>query len=143
MDSRGLFGCRCHIDTLFYVACAVIASGYSFGDCCAQALLNILSNAKDVLIDRQIQDPFIRMSVRHGEKYSLINIEDNGGGIAPEYLERIFEPYFTTKHAKQGTGIGLYMTKMIIENNMNGIIVVKNTEAGVLFTIKLKLFHEI
>ena len=83
------------------------------------------------------------MSVRHGEKYSLINIEDNGGGIAPEYLERIFEPYFTTKHAKQGTGIGLYMTKMIIENNMNGIIVVKNTEAGVLFTIKLKLFHEI
>ncbi len=109
----------------------------------AQALLNILSNAKDVLIDRQIQDPFIRMSVRHGEKYSLINIEDNGGGIAPEYLERIFEPYFTTKHAKQGTGIGLYMTKMIIENNMNGIIVVKNTEAGVLFTIKLKLYHEI
>lgn len=108
----------------------------------AQAILNILSNAKDVLIDRQIQDPFIRISVKRGEKYTLIKIEDNGGGIAPEYFERIFEPYFTTKHAKQGTGIGLYMTKMIIENNMNGIIVVNNTSKGVLFTIKLKRFEE-
>lgn len=104
----------------------------------AQALLNILSNAKDVLIDRQIEMPFIHMSVKNGEKYTLIKIEDNGGGIAPEYLERIFEPYFTTKHAKQGTGIGLYMTKMIIENNMNGIVTVKNTEHGALFTIKIK-----
>ncbi|MDD3342309.1 MAG: HAMP domain-containing sensor histidine kinase [Sulfurospirillaceae bacterium] len=109
----------------------------------AQALLNILSNAKDVLIDRQIDDPYIEMSVKNGEKYILIKIEDNGGGIAPEYMERIFEPYFTTKHAKQGTGIGLYMTKMIIENNMNGIIAVNNTEKGVLFTIKLKHFSEV
>ncbi|WNY98427.1 HAMP domain-containing sensor histidine kinase [Sulfurospirillum sp. 'SP'] len=104
----------------------------------AQALLNILSNAKDVLTDRNIENPFIRMSVKNGEKYTLIKIEDNGGGIAQEYIERIFEPYFTTKHAKQGTGIGLYMTKMIIENNMNGIVTVKNTEEGALFTIKIK-----
>ena len=104
----------------------------------AQALLNILSNAKDVLTDRQIENPFIHMSVKNGEQYTLIKIEDNGGGIAKEYLERIFEPYFTTKHAKQGTGIGLYMTKMIIENNMNGIVTVRNTEHGALFTIKIK-----
>lgn len=104
----------------------------------AQALLNILSNAKDVLIDRQIEAPYIKMSVKNGEKFTLIKIEDNGGGIVPEHLDRIFEPYFTTKHAKQGTGIGLYMTKMIIENSMNGIIAVKNTEEGVLFTIKLR-----
>lgn len=109
----------------------------------AQALLNILSNAKDALIERQIANPYIEMSVKNGEKYILIKIEDNGGGIAPEYLERIFEPYFTTKHAKQGTGIGLYMTKMIIENNMNGIIVVSNTETGVLFTIKLRHYKEV
>lgn len=109
----------------------------------AQALLNILCNAKDVLIDRQIADPYIEMSVKNGEMYILIKIEDNGGGIAPEYMERIFEPYFTTMYAKQGTGIGLYMTKMIIENNMNGIIVVSNTEKGVLFTIKLKHFNEV
>lgn len=104
----------------------------------AQALLNILSNAKDVLIDRQIEAPYIKMSVKNGEKFTLIKIEDNGGGIAPAHMDRIFEPYFTTKHAKQGTGIGLYMTKMIIENSMNGIIAVKNTEEGVLFTIKLR-----
>lgn len=104
----------------------------------AQALLNILSNAKDVLIDRQIDMPYIKMSVKNGHKFTLIKIEDNGGGIALEYMDRIFEPYFTTKHAKQGTGIGLYMTKMIIENSMNGIIAVHNTEEGVLFTIKLK-----
>ncbi len=106
----------------------------------AQALLNILSNAKDVLTDRQIENPFIHMSVKNGDKYTLIKIEDNGGGIAPEHIERIFEPYFTTKHAKQGTGIGLYMTKMIIENNMNGIVTVSNTEHGALFTIKIKHF---
>lgn len=104
----------------------------------AQAILNVLSNAKDVLIERQIEAPYIAMSVKNGKRYTLIKIEDNGGGIAAEHIERIFEPYFTTKHAKQGTGIGLYMTKMIIENNMNGIINVSNTQDGALFTIKLK-----
>ncbi len=103
----------------------------------AQALLNILSNAKDVLSDRQISNPFIRMQLKKGFKYMLIMIEDNGGGIGTEHMDRIFEPYFTTKYATQGTGIGLYMTKMIIENNMNGIISVKNTKEGALFTIKL------
>jgi len=103
----------------------------------AQALLNILSNAKDVLRDREVSNPFIRLQLKKGYRYILIIIEDNGRGIAPEHMDRIFEPYFTTKYAKQGTGIGLYMTKMIIENNMNGIIEVKNTEQGALFTIKL------
>ena len=103
----------------------------------AQALLNILSNAKDVLSDRQISNPFIRMQLKKGFKYMLIMIEDNGGGIGAEHMDRIFEPYFTTKYATQGTGIGLYMTKMIIENNMSGIISVKNTQEGALFTIKL------
>lgn len=108
----------------------------------AQALLNILSNAKDVLSEREISNPFIRLNLKKGYKYILIVIEDNGGGIAPEYIDRIFEPYFTTKYAKQGTGIGLYMTKMIIENNMGGIINIKNTEAGALFTIKLSSVSE-
>ncbi|MDD3343440.1 MAG: ATP-binding protein [Sulfurospirillaceae bacterium] len=108
----------------------------------SQALLNILSNAKDVLSDREISNPYIRMQLKKGYKYMLIMIEDNGGGIAPEHMDRIFEPYFTTKYAKQGTGIGLYMTKMIIENNMNGIMEVKNTKTGALFTIKLRSASE-
>lgn len=103
----------------------------------AQALLNILSNAKDVLSEREISNPFIRIQLKKGYKYTLIVIEDNGGGIAGEHIDRIFEPYFTTKYSRQGTGIGLYMTKMIIENNMNGVIAVKNTQQGALFTIKL------
>ena len=103
----------------------------------SQALLNILSNAKDVLTERDIEHPFIRLELKRGYKFILILIEDNGGGIEQEYLDRIFEPYFTTKYARQGTGIGLYMTKMIIENNMGGVINVKNTKFGALFTIKL------
>lgn len=103
----------------------------------AQALLNILSNAKDVLSEREISNPFIHLELKKGYKYTLILIEDNGGGISSEHMDRIFEPYFTTKYSKQGTGIGLYMTKMIIENNMNGLINVKNTKQGALFTIKL------
>lgn len=116
---------------------------YGYPNEFAQALLNILSNAKDVLSEREISNPFIRLYLKKGYKYILIVIEDNGGGIASEHMDRIFEPYFTTKYAKQGTGIGLYMTKMIIENNMGGIINVKNTNSGALFTIKLPSVPEI
>lgn len=103
----------------------------------AQALLNILSNAKDALCERETKNPFISLKLKKGYQYGLIAIEDNGGGIEPQYLDRIFEPYFTTKYKRQGTGIGLYMTKMIIENNMDGVIKVENTKKGALFIIKL------
>jgi len=105
----------------------------------AQAILNILSNAKDVLLERNVENPYIRLTLQKGSKYALIKIEDNAGGIKDEIIERIFEPYFTTKHAKQGTGIGLYMSKIIIEENMHGYINVSNTKVGALFTIKLAL----
>ncbi len=105
----------------------------------AQAILNILSNAKDVLLDRKVENPYIKLTLKKGNKYALIKIEDNAGGIDESIKERIFEPYFTTKHAKQGTGIGLYMSKMIIEENMHGFIEVINTKEGALFVIKLAL----
>lgn len=104
----------------------------------AQAFLNILNNAKDVLIQRNIKNPYINVSIISGKKYVLIKVSDNAGGIKEEHLDRIFEPYFTTKHAKQGTGIGLYMSKTIIEGNMDGILNVHNTNEGACFTIKLK-----
>lgn len=103
----------------------------------AQAVLNILSNAKDVLIEREIENPYIKLSLKQGKKYALVIIEDNGGGMSEEVKERLFEPYFTTKHASQGTGIGLYMSKIIIEANMHGFINVDNSEQGAIFTIKL------
>jgi signal transduction histidine kinase len=111
---------------------------YGYPNEFSQAFLNILSNAKDVLIQRKIEAPFIHVTIKVGRKYTVIHIEDNAKGIKEEYLERIFEPYFTTKHAKKGTGIGLYMTKTIIERNMDGVLKVKNTQKGACFTIKLK-----
>lgn len=103
----------------------------------SHAILNIISNAKDILVQRNIKNPKIILSIKVGKKYTIIKIEDNAGGIKLEDINIIFEPYFTTKHAKQGTGIGLYMTKMIIENNMQGFVKVENTKDGALFTIKI------
>ncbi len=105
----------------------------------AQAILNILSNAKDILIERNVKNPYIKLTLQKGDKYALIKIEDNAGGVDEKIKDRIFEPYFTTKHAKKGTGIGLYMSKIIIEENMHGFIDVSNTEEGALFIIKLAL----
>ncbi|WP_072680533.1 sensor histidine kinase [Arcobacter sp. LA11] len=104
----------------------------------AHAILNILSNSKDVLVERKIENPKIILSIKTGKQFTIIRIEDNAGGIKEENIDKIFEPYFTTKHATQGTGIGLYMTKMIIENNMNGFVNVENSQEGALFTIKLQ-----
>ncbi len=109
----------------------------SFKNEFSQALLNIISNAKDVLIQRKIKNPTIHINVKTIDKKIHICIQDNAQGIQEKILDNIFDPYFTTKHKSQGTGIGLYMTKMIIENNMNGNIEVKNTEKGALFTIIL------
>ena len=66
-----------------------------------------------------------------------ITMSDNGGGIPGEILDRVFEPYFTTKGPSQGTGVGLYMSKVIVEEHMEGSLSVKNGEDGAVFTIAL------
>ena len=104
----------------------------------AHAILNILSNAKDALVERKIDNPKITLTIKTGKQFTIIRIEDNAGGIKLENIDAIFEPYFTTKHSTQGTGIGLYMTKVIIEDNMNGFVNVQNSELGALFTIKIR-----
>lgn len=123
------------IELIFDIQEDNIINGYSSEF--SHAILNILSNAKDALVIRQIKNPHINLSIKVGKKYTLIKIQDNAGGIKLDDLDTIFEPYFTTKHAKQGTGIGLYMTKMIIETSMQGYINVKNAKNGALFTIKV------
>ena len=111
---------------------------YGFKNEYSQVILNILSNAKDILLERKIKDPYIDIEIKNGEKYSIVKIKDNGGGIKDEIVDKIFEPYFTTRHKTQGTGIGLYMSKNIIERNMHGFINVKNNEKGACFTIKVE-----
>ena len=96
-----------------------------------QVLLNLLSNAKDVLITRKITNPSITIVVESHK----INIQDNAGGVALEDIEKIFEPYFSTK--EDGLGIGLYMSKMIIEKNMGGTLKVSNTDNGAIFSLFL------
>ncbi len=103
----------------------------------SQVILNILSNAKDILLERQIQNPKINIEIKNGESYAIVKIHDNAGGINENIVDKIFDPYFTTRHKTQGTGIGLYMSKNIIERNMNGYINVKNVDNGALFTIKV------
>ncbi|RXJ82526.1 sensor histidine kinase [Arcobacter sp. F2176] len=104
----------------------------------SHAILNIISNAKDALISRKIKNPKIILSIKVGKEFTVIKIEDNAGGIRLKDINLVFEPYFTTKGEKRGTGIGLYMTKVIIEDNMHGFIDVKNTKVGALFRIKVK-----
>ena len=100
-----------------------------------QALVNILNNANDIFIERDIKNPKITIKTYIENFKKIITIEDNAGGIKITPIEKIFEPYFTTKQAKNGTGIGLYMTKMIIEKNNNGSISVKNLHNGTAFVI--------
>jgi signal transduction histidine kinase len=72
-------------------------------------------------------------------KISLFEIKDNAGGIKDENIEKIFEPYFTTKHKSQGTGLGLFMSKMIVEKSLEGEISHKNLDNGSVFTITIYL----
>lgn len=100
-----------------------------------QVLLNIISNAKDVLIQNNIKEPKIEISLKENKGYIALHIIDNGGGIQVTPKSKIFEPYFTTKDDAHGTGIGLYMSKIIIEKNMKGKLRVKNVHSGACFQI--------
>lgn len=91
-----------------------------------QVLINILNNARDILITKENQKRFIFIKVYERDSSVFIEILDNGGGIEQKILDRIFEPYFTTKHKSQGTGIGLYMSEEIIIKHLNGQILAKN-----------------
>lgn len=104
----------------------------------AQVVLNVILNAKDVLTERKIKEPHIWVEMTHSiEGKSRVCIEDNAGGIQEEHLKMVFEPYFSTKKASHGTGLGLYMAKMIIEKNMNGKIDVSNSDRGARFCIEV------
>ena len=123
---------------------------FSYENELIQALINILNNSRDELLKKE-NDRYIFIDVYKNniDEVNII-IKDNAGGIKEEVINKIFEPYFTTKHQSQGTGIGLYMTEEIVTKHLNGIISVKNKEfifndkkyIGAQFRIKLKLSEE-
>jgi len=98
----------------------------------SQVILNIINNAIDVLTEREIKNKKITITI--DEK---ITICDNGGGVDEKIIDKIFEPYFTTKFQSQGTGIGLYMSRVIITQRFNGKIYVKNNKNGACFFIEV------
>ena len=101
----------------------------------SQVIINLLNNAKDILLEQNIDDPTVKILLEKCDNNAVITIEDNGGGIPEDILPKIFDPYFTTKHQSQGTGLGLHMSKDIIEKHLNGRIYAQNNNNGATFTI--------
>jgi signal transduction histidine kinase len=104
----------------------------------AQVFLNLIGNARDALVESEIENAAISMEALVKNKQAIITIKDNAGGIPTGNIDKIFEPYFSTK-AEKGTGIGLYMVRTIIQEKFGGNIGVENDNEGAVFTIHIPL----
>jgi len=102
-----------------------------------QVVINLVNNAREAIEQHRGRERVIRIRCVEDEQYCTIAIEDTGGGISPDIMDKIFDPYFTTKFESQGTGIGLYMAKMIVEKHFLGKLSVYNTPKGACFEIRL------
>ena len=105
----------------------------------SQVILSVIGNAKEAILIKKPVAPFVKVACFHKGEFALVTICDNGGGIPLEVLDKVFDPYFTTKFMSQGRGLGLYMSKMIIEKHMFGKMYVTNSEAGTDVTIQIPL----
>lgn len=108
---------------------------YTYSRELLQVVLNLLKNSKEALDTNKTENGYINASVESLDDSIIIRVCDNGGGIDASIMDRIFEPYFSTKDKKSGTGLGLYMSKTIIEKHLNGTISAINTDDGVCFMI--------
>jgi C4-dicarboxylate-specific signal transduction histidine kinase len=104
-----------------------------------QVLISILNNAKDAFMEKEIENKWFKYSVRKDINKFIITLEDNAGGIRVDIMDKIFNPYFTTKHQNQGTGMGLYNSYNIVTKHLNGKIYATNTSFGAKFIIELPL----
>ena len=103
----------------------------------SQVLLNIIMNAKDALVGKRRDDARVTITISEEGGRSVVTIADNGGGIPEDIIGKVFDPYFTTKGPEQGTGIGLFMSKSIIEKSMGGHLTVRNLGDGAEFRIEI------
>ncbi|WP_292654684.1 PAS domain S-box protein [Nitratifractor sp.] len=104
-----------------------------------QVFVNLFQNARDAFENETEGMRWLRIHVSRDEENAVIVVEDSAGGIPAEARERIFEPYFTTKHSSQGTGLGLFMSRMIIQKSFHGSLEAVNSLKGALFVIKIPL----
>ena len=104
-----------------------------------QVLLNLFKNAEDNFLERGATDPWIKISTTRIQDAVKIEVIDNGGGIQEDVMEQIFDPYFSTKQEKNGTGLGLYMCKTIIEQYHKGKLYARNVDDGAAFYIELPI----
>jgi PAS domain S-box-containing protein len=104
-----------------------------------QVMINLINNSKDAFIHNSILLREIAITTKREKGFALIEVQDNAGGIAKENIEKIFEPYFTTKHKSRGTGLGLFMSKMICEQGLGGTLDVKSKKNTTTFSIKIPL----
>jgi len=111
---------------------------YGYPNELAQAILNILYNAKDALSEESLEDKAILILLKSKDGENILEISDNAGGISEDILENIFEPYFSTKEKDNGTGLGLYMSKLIVQKHKGGKLFATNSDKGAVFTLILK-----
>jgi len=132
-----LKGSACHLEVIYKNAEEVEINGYASE--LVQSLLVLLNNAIYVCQKNlsHTKEGKIFIHVAKENKEVVISVEDNGGGIAEKDMKKIFNPYFTTKEKQNGTGLGLYILRLIVEESMNGKISVVNTQEGAMFTIRI------
>ena len=106
-----------------------------------QVMVNLINNAKDAIVGHNVDKGVIELKTYVSDNDVVIEVNDNGGGIAPASMEKLAEPYFTTKGAKEGTGLGLYMSQMITQKHLQGRLEWSNTEEGASFRIRIPKKH--
>ena len=106
-----------------------------------QVIINLIKNSTDAFVSNGILIREINIKTKKEKDFALIEVQDNAGGISKENIEKIFEPYFTTKHQSRGTGLGLFMSKMICEQGLDGYLDVKSKKGLTTFSIKIPLVY--
>ena len=104
-----------------------------------QVLLNVLTNAMEAIVRAQVSNGRITIGVRTTKTHAVISVEDNAGGIDQTIMDKIFDPYFTTKFKSKGVGLSLYMSKIIVEKSMDGSLEAENAPGGARFVLTLPL----
>ena len=126
------------IETHFECVCCV----FSYTNEIIHVILNLLKNAEDALLANNVSDPQIQIRTYADGHMAIMEVEDNAGGISSKIKPKIFDPHFTTKDNRDGTGLGLYMSKIIIEDHCGGTIEVENGKRGAIFRLLIPLYDK-